>query len=130
MHAKKKTHFLAAEKRGRRRKDGVPQATVARVVAVDGGRVSLRLEPAMWAALREIRGREGMTMHALMNDIRRSGLRRDLAAGARLYALIYFMQRATERGHRWSGHGRRPKSYAVFDNSAPWFSTLLPDGKR
>jgi len=99
---------------------------IARRVLVEGLHIKIRLEPRMWSALHEIRRREGMTLHALMNDIKRSKLALELAAASRLYALRYFMERATERGHRWAGHGRRPRSYAKFDNHAPWFSALLP----
>ena len=40
-------------------------------VTVSGRRTSIRLEPQMWGALREICAREGKTTHALVTEIDR-----------------------------------------------------------
>ena len=73
-------------------------------VTVAGRRTSIRLEPAMWQALREISAREGKTMHALVTEIERSRAQSSLTAAIRVFLLDYFRAAATEEGHRRAGH--------------------------
>jgi predicted DNA-binding ribbon-helix-helix protein len=73
-------------------------------VTVAGRRTSIRLEPAMWRALREISAREGKTMHALVTDIERGRAQSSLTAAIRVFLLDYFRAAATEEGHRRAGH--------------------------
>jgi predicted DNA-binding ribbon-helix-helix protein len=73
-------------------------------VTVAGRRTSIRLEPAMWQALREISAREGKTMHALVTEIEHRRAQSSLTAAIRVYLLDYFRAAATEEGHRRAGH--------------------------
>lgn len=73
-------------------------------VTVSGRRTSIRLEPAMWQALREISEREGKTMHALVTEIERGRAQSSLTAAIRVFLLDYFRSAATEEGHRRAGH--------------------------
>lgn len=73
-------------------------------VTVAGRRTSIRLEPAMWQALREISVREGKTMHALVTEIEQSRAQSSLTAAIRVFLLDYFRAAATEEGHRRAGH--------------------------
>lgn len=73
-------------------------------VTVAGRRTSIRLEPAMWQALREIGAREGKTMHALVTEIERRRAQSSLTAAIRVFLLDYFRAAATEEGHRRAGH--------------------------
>ncbi len=73
-------------------------------VTVGGRRTSIRLEPSMWQALREISTREGKTMHALVTEIERGRAQSSLTAAIRVYLLDYFRAAATEEGHRRAGH--------------------------
>ncbi len=73
-------------------------------VTVGGRRTSIRLEPAMWQALREISAREGKTMHALVTEIERGRAQSSLTAAIRVFLLDYFRAAATEEGHRRAGH--------------------------
>ncbi len=73
-------------------------------VTVDGRRTSIRLEPAMWQALREISAREGKTLHALVTEIERERAQSSLTAAIRVFLLDYFRAAATEEGHRRAGH--------------------------
>jgi predicted DNA-binding ribbon-helix-helix protein len=73
-------------------------------VTVGGRRTSIRLEPAMWQALREISVREGKTMHALVTEIERGRAQSSLTAAIRVFLLDYFRAAATEEGHRRAGH--------------------------
>ena len=73
-------------------------------VTVAGRRTSIRLEPAMWQALREIGAREGKTVHALVSEIERERAQSSLTAAIRVFLLDYFKAAATEEGHRHAGH--------------------------
>ena len=73
-------------------------------ITVAGRRTSIRLEPAMWQALREISARERKTMHALVTDIERGRAQSSLTAAIRVFLLDYFRAAATEEGHRRAGH--------------------------
>ena len=73
-------------------------------VTVNGRRTSIRLEPAMWQALREISAREGKTLHALVTEIEQARAQSSLTAAIRVFLLDYFRAAATEEGHRRAGH--------------------------
>jgi predicted DNA-binding ribbon-helix-helix protein len=73
-------------------------------VTVNGRRTSIRLEPAMWQALREISTREGKTLHALVTEIEHARAQSSLTAAIRVFLLDYFRAAATEEGHRRAGH--------------------------
>ena len=68
------------------------------------GTERIRLEPAMWQALREISAREGKTLHALVTEIERRRDQSSLTAAIRVFLLDYFRAAATEEGHRRAGH--------------------------
>ena len=86
--------------------DGQRQSTlVSGNVTVGGKRTSMRLEPAMWAALREVCMREGKSMNALVTEIDRGRAQSTLTAAIRVSLLAYFKEAATEDGHRSAGHG-------------------------
>ncbi|HVM81690.1 MAG TPA: ribbon-helix-helix domain-containing protein [Stellaceae bacterium] len=74
-------------------------------VTVNGKRTSMRLEPAMWDALREVCARESRSMNALVTEIDRGRAESTLTAAIRVYLLAYFKAAATEEGHRTAGHG-------------------------
>ena len=78
---------------------------VMRNVTVSGHRTSIRLEPELWDALREICRREGRTIHEIcsMVDRRRQGS--SLTAALRVFIMLYFRVAATEEGHAEAGHG-------------------------
>lgn len=67
-----------------------PTRTIA---TADGGRTSVRLEPEFWAALDDIRRREGVTLAELCRRI--DGTRRTgMTAALRLYVVGYFRRLA------------------------------------
>jgi len=74
-------------------------------VTVAGRRTSVRLEPPMWAALREVCARERKSLHALVTDIHRDRRASSLTAAIRVFLLGYFRSAASEDGHRRAGHG-------------------------
>ena len=74
-------------------------------VTVAGRRTSIRLEPQMWGALREVCAREGKTIHMLVTDIDHGRAASSLTAAIRVHVMDYFRVAATEDGHRRAGHG-------------------------
>ena len=74
-------------------------------VTVAGRRTSIRLEPQMWDALREICAREGKTVHALVTEIDHGRAASSLTAAIRVYVMDYYRVASTEDGHRRAGHG-------------------------
>lgn len=78
---------------------------VNRNIVVGGHRTSMRLEPVMWQALREICAREGKTLSELATEIDRLRCESSLTSAMRAFALNYFRAAATEEGHRRAGHG-------------------------
>src|SRR5215475_8472912 len=79
---------------------------VNRNVNIEGRRTSVRLEPAMWAALARIAERESLTINQLCTRI--DHLRDNncgLTAAIRVFLMAYFQEAATEEGHARAGHG-------------------------
>ena len=79
---------------------------VSRNITISGRRTSVRLEPEMWTALREIAKRENCTIHDICTliSMRKNG-RTSLTAAIRVFLMLYFRASSTEEGHRRAGHG-------------------------
>jgi predicted DNA-binding ribbon-helix-helix protein len=79
---------------------------VSRNITVMGRRTSVRLEPEMWLALREISDRENCTVHDVCTLI---GLckkpKSSLTASIRVFIMLYFRAATTDDGHKRAGHG-------------------------
>ncbi len=79
---------------------------VSRNILIDGRRTSVRLEPEMWVALRDIAGREGSSIHELCSLValckRASST---LTAAIRVFLMLYYRASSTEDGHSRAGHG-------------------------
>lgn len=84
----------------------VKSTLVSRNITVFGKRTSVRLEPEMWASLREISEREGCSIHDICTLI---GMRKkentSLTAAIRVFIMLYFRASSTEEGHTKVGHG-------------------------
>lgn len=79
---------------------------VSRNITVSGRRTSVRLEPEMWRALKEISGRENCSIHELCSLISfRKNKRTSLTAAIRVFLMLYFRAATTEDGHSKAGHG-------------------------
>lgn len=59
-------------------------------VVVDGHRTSMRLEPEMWDALRDISLRENLSINQLCTLVNRVRDRSSLTSAVRVFALAYF----------------------------------------
>lgn len=86
-------------------KAGSGSTLINRNVTVAGHRTSIRLEPAMWDALRQICERERKPCNELVTEIDRQRVESSLTAAIRVYLLRYFSAAATDEGHRLAGHG-------------------------
>jgi len=84
-------------------------------------RTSIRLEPEMWKALKQISAREHCTIHDLCSLI---SLRKDpktsLTAAIRVFLMLYFRAAATEAGHAKAGHGDFDNMKRRAGMSADW----------
>lgn len=79
---------------------------VSRNITVERRRTSIRLEPEMWQALREIAQREQCTIHDICTVVSlRKNQKTSLTAAIRVFLMLYFRAAATEEGHRRVGHG-------------------------
>jgi len=79
---------------------------VSRNITVNGKRTSVRLEPEMWRALKEISARENCSIHELCSLISfRKNKRTSLTAAIRVFLMLYFRAATTEDGHGKAGHG-------------------------
>lgn len=79
---------------------------VSRNITVVGRRTSVRLEPEMWSALREIAKREGCKIHDICSLIHlRKNPDTSLTAAIRVFLMLYYRAAATDDGHRRAGHG-------------------------
>lgn len=84
----------------------VGSTLVSRNITVNGKRTSVRLEPEMWRALKEIATRENCSTHELCSLIAfRKNKRTSLTAAIRVFLMLYFRAATTEDGHGRAGHG-------------------------
>ena len=88
-------------------RDDEPKSTlVSRNITVGGKRTSVRLEPEMWRALKEIAKREECTIHDICDLIcMRKNEKTSLTAAIRVFLMLYFRASSTEQGHVRAGHG-------------------------
>lgn len=86
--------------------DDANSGLVSRNILIDGRRTSVRLEPEMWVALRDIAAREGSSIHELCSLValckRGSST---LTAAIRVFLMLYYRASSTEEGHSRAGHG-------------------------
>ena len=81
--------------------DGSISTLVIRNIVVGGRRTSVRLEPTMWEALREIARRRGMGLHALVTEIDRERTASSLTAAIRVYIVDFYRAAAAATGPAW-----------------------------
>ena len=78
----------------------------SRNITIMGRRTSVRLEPEMWTALKEIANREGCSIHDICSLISlRKNENTSLTAAIRVFLMLYFRASSTEEGHCQAGHG-------------------------
>lgn len=84
-----------------------PKSTlVSRNITIENRRTSVRLEPEMWTALKEISKRERCSIHDLCTLVHaRKKENTSLTAAIRVFLMLYFRAATTEEGHQKAGHG-------------------------
>ena len=84
----------------------IKSTLVSKNVTILGRRTSVRLEPEMWLALKDIARREGCSMHDICSLINlRKNENTSLTAAIRVFLMLYYRAAATEEGHARAGHG-------------------------
>lgn len=84
----------------------ISSSLVSRNITVMGRRTSIRLEPEMWMALRDISKRERCSIHDICTLVFiRKNEATSLTAAIRVFLMLYFRAAATEDGHQKAGHG-------------------------
>lgn len=79
---------------------------VSRNITVLDKRTSVRLEPEMWKALKDISVFENCSIHDLCSLISvRKHANTSLTAAIRVFLMLYYRASSTEDGHRRAGHG-------------------------
>lgn len=79
---------------------------ISKNITIRGHRTSVRLEPEMWDALKDIAQREGTTIHAICSLISlRKMSETSLTAAIRVFLMLYFRASSTIEGHIRAGHG-------------------------
>ncbi len=79
---------------------------ISKNITVRRRRTSVRLEPEMWLALRDIALREKCTIHDICSLVSvRKNARTSLTAAIRVFLMLYYRAAATEEGHRKANHG-------------------------
>ena len=71
-----------------------PSSLAIRNVVVAGHRTSVRLEPLMWQALREIAGWRGISLNALITAIAEARDASSLTAAIRVYIVDFYRSAA------------------------------------
>ncbi len=96
----------AAENRVEKKYIESKSSLVSRNITVMGRRTSVRLEPEMWSAMKNISKREECTIHDLCSLIAlRKKSETSLTAAIRVFLMLYYRASSTENGHDKAGHG-------------------------
>ena len=80
---------------------------VNRNITAGGGRTSMRLEPEVWDALREICLRDGLELRELIKTVEQTAPPGGRTSAVRVHVLQYFRSAATHEGHLMAGHGTK-----------------------
>jgi predicted DNA-binding ribbon-helix-helix protein len=79
-----------------RRRASAPSSLVIRNIVVGGHRTSVRLEPTMWEALREIARQRDTNLNELVTEIDRRRDASSLTAAIRVFIVDYYRSAAMQ----------------------------------
>lgn len=103
---------------------------VSRNITVVGRRTSVRLEPEMWTALREIAKRENCRIHDICSLIQlRKNPATSLTAAIRVFLMLYYRAAATDDGHGRAGHGNFNNMIQRARMTADMLKQHIPPGR-
>ena len=96
--------------------DSVPKepkgALISKNITIIGKRTSVRLEPEMWRALKEIARREKCSIHDICSMVYACKRpRSSLTASIRVFLMLYYKAAATEPGHKKARHGKLEQTF-------------------
>jgi|SRR5579863_7455572 predicted DNA-binding ribbon-helix-helix protein len=83
-----------SSRRPPRQRDSTPSSLTIRNVVVAGHRTSVRLEPLIWDALRDIAQRRGIAVNELVTEIDRHRAAPGLTAAIRVYVVDFYRSAA------------------------------------
>lgn len=114
----------------------IKSTLVSRNVTIMGRRTSIRLEPEMWTALRDIARREQCKIHDICSLVAaRKNDKTSLTAAIRVFLMLYYRASSTEDGHERAGHGHIHKMMkrarmSEYTPASPAFfaSRQMPEG--
>ena len=92
---------------------------VCRNVKVSGRRTSLRMEPYIWDALKEICEREGLTLNQICTEIDQRRGEANLTASIRVFIVSYYRNAIGNMG--FSEGGPSPILRKAMDDAIPLF---------
>ena len=90
-------------RRAPRLRTTVPSSLVIRNIVVAGHRTSVRLEPVLWDALRDIALRQNRTVNEIVTEIDRDRVSSSLTAAIRVYIVRFYRSAATAAPPRSTG---------------------------
>ena len=85
---------------------GAGRYLVSRYLLISGHRTTVRLEPEMWAALKDVAERKGYSVHDLAGHIfhRRKKSGQSFTSAIRVYLMIYYRNaKQAEDAMTWQG---------------------------
>lgn len=104
---------------------------ISKNILVDGRRTSVRLEPEMWTALKDISGRERCSIHELCSLVNRCKRPcSTLTAAIRVFLMLYYRAATNEEGHLQAGHGDINRMRGRADRKIVSNNNKLPDTKN
>lgn len=84
----------------------VKSTLVTRNITILGSRTSIRLEPEMWQALKEVATFEKCKIHDICSLVfLRKEQNTSLTAAIRVFLMLYYRSAASVEGHERAGHG-------------------------
>ena len=84
----------ALQRKPRRNPPSAPSSLVIHNIVVAGHRTSVRLEPVMWEALKDICRGQGKTIHDVVTEIDRTRTASSLTAAIRVYIVDFYRNAA------------------------------------
>jgi predicted DNA-binding ribbon-helix-helix protein len=95
-------------RRQRRKPEPIESSLVIRNVVVAGHRTSVRLEPMMWEALRDIAQQRDKSLHEIVTEIDRIRTASSLTAAIRVYIVAFYRTAAMRAGWGEAAGARPP----------------------
>ena len=103
---------------------------VNRNITAGTGRTSMRLEPEVWDALREICLRESLDLRQVIREVEGGAETGGRTSAVRVHVLKYFRAAATSDGHSRAGHGNTSVTGPHLSLAAFDLDPVLANGGR